>query len=142
MDEHPEFLKSLKLSNSKRFDFIPLIFTSHTIPSHEKNADEVIGLWFLDKEKAFCKRHKTVCLFKQDFIVNTKKENKEFISYSSDNDKGIYIKPIKDFFVLYGNNEKFYHDGKCWQHHYQNVENLPEEPRLRKLAVEAKCKLQ
>ena len=39
MDAKPNFLKSLKIDNPKRFEFLPVIFTSYP---NEK--DEVIGL--------------------------------------------------------------------------------------------------
>lgn len=134
MDKNPKFFNSLKLANSKRFEFIPLIFTSHTPKLHPKSKDEVIGMWYLDKDKKKCKEHNIVCLFKQDFVVNIGYKNKEFISYSTNNNKGKYIKPIKVFFRLYGENGKYYHKGNQWQHHYRNVKDLPNESRLKSFA--------
>lgn len=134
MDQHPEFFRSLKLSNPKRFKFIPLIFISHTPPSHARSKDEVIGMWYLDTHKIKCPQHKCICLFKQDFVVNIGKYDRKFISYSADNRNGEYVRPIKEFFDRYGDNGKFYHDDKEWQHHYADVHFLPDEPKLRQCA--------
>jgi len=126
-DKHKEAFQSLKLSNLNRFAVIPVIFTSRTPYPHEKCKDEVIGIWYLDKQKN---------IFKQDFIVNVKGKHKEFISYSANNNNGKYVRPLKEFFEKYGANGKFYHDGKRWQHHYRNLEDLPDEPNLKRLAKE------
>lgn len=138
MDNHLEFFHSLKLSNPRRFNFIPLIFTSHTPPNHPNHRDEVIGMWYLDNSQKQCGTHKRGCPFKQDFVVNIRHENQEFVSYSTDNNDDKYVKPITTFFNLYGANGKFYHDGKEWQHHYSDVLDLPDEPKLRLWAKDLK----
>ncbi len=141
MDNNPEFFCSLKLSNSSRFKFIPLIFTSHTPNNHTKHKDEVIGMWYLDTSKNICNYHSRICFFKQDFVVNIGKRNKEFVSYSADIESGKYVKPISEFFRIYGSGGKFYHDGKEWQHHYADISSLPDEPRLREWAQKIKREL-
>ena len=73
MDKNPLFFDSLKLANLSRFEFIPLIFISHMPYWHRLASDEVIGLWYLDKENL--KKGKGP-VFKQDFVVNVNTENK------------------------------------------------------------------
>lgn len=138
LDAHPEFFNSLKLSKPGRFEFIKLIFTSHTTPPHPMCSDEVIGMWYYDKSKPICKSHNCVCLFKQDFVVNKNHLNKEFVSYSTGNNDGVFVKPIKEFFKLYGDGQNFYHDGSKWQHHYKDVIDLPDEPYLKLWAIKIK----
>jgi len=133
-DSHSEAFNALKLNNPKKFDFLGVIFLSHTPSSHPKSSDEVIGIWYLDYSGSSCKFHKRICWFKQDFIVNIKKQDKEFVTYSANYEEGKYVKPINDFFRLYGDDGKFFHNGKEWQHHYFNVLDLPDEPTLRKSA--------
>lgn len=140
MDDHPEFLNSLKLSNLNQFEFIPLIFISHTPSIHAKHKDEVIGMWYLDKSGQRCKFHNRICLFKQDFVANVNKQDKEYVSYSTSNNNGKYVRSIAEFFSIYGANGKFYHDGREWQHHYVDVNALPDEPRLREMAKSLKRK--
>ena len=139
-DYHPEAFLSLKLNNTKRFELLPVIFTSHTPFPHRQCNDQVIGLWYLDFSGTVCKIHKRICWFKQDFIVNINEQHKEFVSYSANNKNGKFVKTITDFFNSYSQNGKFYHDGKNWQHHYSNVEDLPNEPNLRILAKQALLK--
>lgn len=136
-DAHPDVYNSLKLSNANKFEFLKTIFTSHTPPSHHRSNDQVIGFWYLDFSGVLCQFHKRICWFKQDFIVNLNEKHKEFVSYSAKIENGKYIRPISEFFNLYGSSGKFYHDGKEWQHHYFNIEGLPDEPNLKKLAQQA-----
>jgi len=138
MDQHPEFFQSLKLAKPNRFVFIPIIFTSHLPVGHPKSADEVIGVWYLDKKSL---KENSKPLFKQDFIVNIGKSNHEFISYSAVNKDGKYVRPIKEFFKNYGENGKFYHDGRRWQHWYNDTSDLPAEPNLKYLAEKIREKL-
>jgi len=132
MDDHPEFYRSLKLSNPRRFEFLPFMLLSSTPPDHPLYRDQVIGFLYLDK-----KRNNGV-LFKQDYIVNKNRADLEYISYSTTNDSGIYVRPIREFFELYGNNQIYYHNGQSWHHRYQDVEQLPEDERLRNVATEIK----
>jgi len=74
MDREVDFYNSLKISQPKRFVFVRIIFTSHTPAGHLLEKDEVIGMWYFDKNNA---------KFKQDFIVNKNSDNKEFISYTA-----------------------------------------------------------
>jgi hypothetical protein len=135
IDAHPETEAALKLSSPGRFVTIPLIFTSGLPVSHPKAADEVIGIWYYDKNKPFCRLHKKACVFKQDFIVNVAQKGKEFIVYTANKKSPPYVQPIDKFFKVYGSNGKFYHDkNKAWNHHYATVRDLPNELRLRILA--------
>lgn len=136
-DKHPEFYHSLKLYNEKRFVFIPLIFTSH-LPSTEKEAsDEVIGMWYFDKESIGDDSRPQ---FKQDFIINVNSENKQFHSYvdrnTCTNNPSPFVHLISDFFRKYGKNGCFYNRNhpKPWMHHYLNLEELPDEVDLKRLA--------
>ena len=87
----------------------------------------------MDKDKF---RKGNTPLFKQDFIVNVGMQYKTWHSYSIeeyvDNDT-VFL--IDDFFKNYGKNGSFYHDGKKWEHHYNTVNDLPNEPNLQTLAV-------
>lgn len=131
MDSNPDFYNSLKISRPERFVFIPIIFTSHTPSEHCLTKDEVIGMWYYDQKKT---------KFKQDFIINKNKENKEFISYTAITEakkyKSKYVQVINDFFEKYGKNGTYYHNGNKWQHHYRDIDDLPNEPNLKFLAAE------
>lgn len=129
MDREQDFYGSLKISQPERFVFVPIIFTSHTPASHPLEKDEVIGMWYFDKEDA---------KFKQDFIVNKNSESEIFISYTAkwvvEKFCSKYVQEIDNFFSEYGNNKSYYHDGNKWQHHYDNISDLPDEPSLKLLA--------
>lgn len=122
---HSGFFQSLKLSSPNRFTSIPLIITSHTPMGHPRYQDEVIGMWYLDKSGQQCRRHRRICKFKQDFIVNLGTLNIEFVSYTENKSVGKYVRPLSEFFKHYGNRGKFYHDGSEWQHHYGSIDELP-----------------
>lgn len=124
-DNHPDMFQSLKLSNQSRFKFIKVIFCSYSPTGHQNCNDEVIGMWYYDMNKG---------IFKQDFIVNIEAKGKKYISYSTNNNNGKYVRPIKEFFEKYGQNGKFYHDDKRWQHHYNAIDDLPDEENLKFLA--------
>ena len=133
MDKNPSFYNSLKLANSARFEFIPLIFISNTPHWHKNASDEVIGLWYLDKINLKSGRGP---VFKQDFIINVDTENKVFKSYAVKkyvDNKTVFV--IDNFFKEYGENGAFYHGGKKWQHNYRDVSELPDEPNIRSLAT-------
>jgi hypothetical protein len=153
MDVHPEFHESLKLHNTKRFHFLRCILSSG-LPSGEHHADdEVIGLWYLDKQnllrlsgdraRAISERRP---FFKQDFIVNVGSREAEYVSYTAESifeqiQKKIqtpYIRLIDDFFLQYGKGGAYYHNGLRWQHEYPDVEDLPAEKGLRDLARQAR----
>lgn len=133
MDTNREFYKSLKLSNDARFHFLRIILTSMTPPAHPKSNDEVIGFFYLDTEKKECHTHHCICRFKQDFVVNVGSLETEYVSYTTDMDCPPYVRPIREFFELYGENGKYYHDdnGLRWQHHYATLNDLPNEPSLK-----------
>jgi hypothetical protein len=138
MDSHRDFYESLKLSNDMDFECIPYIMLSSTPPGHLRYRDQVIGMFYFDKTERFCNFHKGICLFKQDFVINTNSANTEFVSYSTSNDKGKYVRPIKEFFTLYGDKGKFYHQGSEWHHHYADIADLPNDQRLKDLAKKIK----
>lgn len=125
MDRNPDFLKSMKVNKPKRFVCFPMIITSSS-PKHPE--DQVIGIWYLDKQNY---KDNKKPLFKQDFVVNKSKQNREFTSYAvemfvNNND----VLPLNQFFSDYGDGGKFYHKGKAWEHNYDDVENLPDELQL------------
>jgi hypothetical protein len=134
IDAHPKAREALKFNNTKRFMPIPLIFTSGLPTTHPRHADEIIGIWYIDKNDKLCPRHNKVCRFKQDFIVNIEKGNQDFVVYSAGKQHQKYVRPMKEFFSAYGQNGSYYHDGKQWNHHYATITDLPDEPNLRKLA--------
>jgi hypothetical protein len=128
MDKEPDFYNSLKIVNTNNFIFIPIIITSHTPVSHQHHNDEVIGMWYYDKNNN---------TFKQDFIVNKDSANKEFVSYTAQDivkrHNSNHVQIINKFFDEYGESGKYYHNGSRWQHHYKNINELPQE--LRKTAT-------
>lgn len=134
MESHPEAEAALKLSTPKRFVTVPRIFLSWLPGSHPKAADQIIGVWYFDKNKPYCHIHKKVCAFKQDFIVNVGELGKEYVVYTARKKPPPYVQPISKFFDEYGENGKYYHKGKQWNHHYATVKDLPDEPTLRQLA--------
>ncbi|MBI5151356.1 MAG: hypothetical protein HZA34_02150 [Candidatus Pacebacteria bacterium] len=136
MDNHPEFLTSLKLSNDNRFLYIPLIFISSTPSTHPLFNDQVIGMWYIDKTNV---RANHLPFFKQDFVVNKNSNHMEFITFTTakivSRLNSPYVKLINDFFSDYGNNGQYYHNGNRWDHHYNSMNDLPNEPRLRIMAT-------
>jgi hypothetical protein len=138
MDAQPEAEAALKLHNLDRFIPIPLIVTSGVPWPHPKWEDQTIGIWYYDKSGTICRRHGHVCRYKQDFVVNIKTKHEEFVVYSADRDNPPYVKPIKIFFKEYGEDGKYYHKSMAgistWEHHYKDIDALPNEPRLRSIA--------
>lgn len=137
IDNHPEFLRALKLSNTNRFQYIPLIFTSSTPNTHPLTKDQVIGMWYIDKNNYYAGRHP---FFKQDFIINKNSLQIEYIVFASRaimrRESSPYIKSIDDFFQDYGQGGQYYHNENRWDHYYNTVNDLPDEPRLRRLATD------
>jgi len=125
MDKEPDFYNSLKIVNTNNFIFIPIIITSHTPVNHPLYNDEIIGMWYYDK------KNNGLNTFKQDFIVNKDSANKEFVSYTAKeivkNYNSKYVQEIDNFFSKYGNNGKYYYNGSRWQHHYKDINKLPQE---------------
>lgn len=114
---HPEFLSALKVIYSERFISLGTIVTSYS-PNYPE--DEVIGIYAYDYLK------KTP-VFKQDFVINKRKKNKEFILYTRNPRKGSskYVKDINEFFATYGKN------GIYFNSHHLTLEQLPEEIKER-----------
>ena len=128
---NPAFAESLKLANPWSFSFFGYIDCSHTPETHPRHEDEVLGMWYLNKEYV-CDREQPQ--FKQDFVVNVGKKNENFVSYTAKHItqrlNGPLVKPINDFFETdYGDDGKYYHNGSRWQHHYYHVDDLPEPVR-------------
>ena len=136
MDDHPEFHRSLKLFNKKRFVFIPIIGTSHLPDTEGEIAlDQIIGMFYYDVEKR---------IFKQDYIVNVAAKNKEFVSYSQGNSSiGNYVRRIHDFYKKYGKNGVFYYkkDKVTYEHRYNSADALPDYDGLRDVAKKIVMKL-
>lgn len=134
MEAHNDARAALKASNVKRFVTLPEIFTSYTPATHKLHEDEVIGVWYIDKSDEFCKMHHKVCRFKQDFVVNVGKKDREYVVYAANMKVSKHVRPIAEFFSKYGQQGKYYHNGEVWQHHYKNISDLPNENGLKKLA--------
>lgn len=135
MSAHPDFYNSLKLANPNRFQVIPVVLTSFTPANHPLHTDEVIGIWYFDKSNF---SRSVGPFFKQDFIVNEGSLHRRFVSYSRNNRGSVYVKPIGEFFRLYGSGNKYYDKGpghvQRWQHDYANLVNLPHSRVLREWA--------
>ena len=89
----PDFSKALKINKPERFVSLDAVVLSF---SPLKPSDQVIGSYAYDYIAKIPK-------FKQDFIVNVRNENKEFILYTR-KPKGITSKRVKDineFFEKY-----------------------------------------
>jgi hypothetical protein len=130
MDNNPDFLHSLKLNNAKDFEFFGYLSITH--PENPLLCeDEILGFFYIDIKN--CK-HGTTPLFKQDYVVNVKKQNKTYISYTADKiagkTKNAFVQPLLNFFDLYGCKNIYYSkEGvKWWHHHYNDVTDLPDSP--------------
>ena len=113
---HPEFTQALKLDINK-FITLQAVSTSHTTNSPD---DEIIGFYVYAH---YLKTPK----FKQDFIVNIKSQNNEFVLYTADT-KGKetkYVKHINAFFGKYGQNGHY--NGTHWV----EINKLPNELKPR-----------
>ncbi|MBI2887516.1 MAG: hypothetical protein HYY02_09935 [Chloroflexi bacterium] len=135
MESHPEFYRSLKLSNPGRFVFIPYMIISHLPDGHPRSNDQVLGMFYLDKGNL--KKGKGA-LFKQDFVVNVQSQGKEFVSYTRTKPCGKFVQPINNFFQTYGSGGRYYHKGNAWPHDFADVDELP--PELRDIASQFKTK--
>lgn len=113
---HPEVLAALKIIYAEKFISLQAIVTSY--PSNYPD-DEVIGIYTYDYQRKNP-------VFKQDFIVNKGKLNKEFILFTR-NPVGSskYVKDINDFFATYGKG------GYYINSHHLFLEELPAEIRER-----------
>jgi len=114
---HPEFQNALKVIYSERFISLGAIVTSYS-PNYPN--DEVIGIYAYDyKLKS--------PLFKQDFIVNKGKLDREFVLYTrnSTGNSTKYVKDINDFYATYGNG------GFYLNSHHLTLDQLPQELRER-----------
>lgn len=112
---HPIFTEGLKIIYPKRFITLQAIVTSH---SPLKPEDQVIGFYSYDRK---------LKKFKQDFIVNIRNENKEFILYSviPNNKYGKHIKHINEFYQVYSKGI-YYIDT-----HHPKFEQLPDKIKER-----------
>jgi len=124
MKTEPKFYHSLKFFNRERFYLLERFIISRTPDDHPLHEHEVIGLFYLDKENL---RKDKKPFFKQDFVV---KKGDVFVSYTAKQLakrlRSQYVRPLKAFFREYGKDKRFYHDGERWQHHYDDVESLPQ----------------
>ena len=133
MENHSEFYKSLKLYKSKRFIFIPVIGLSH-LPASEGNLsnDEIIGMFYYDINKD---------MFKQDYVVNVGGKNQKFISYTQRKIQEMgSVFSIDTFYKKYGKHGKYYYKKGTvkYEHHYNNVEDLPNFRELKLWASKIK----
>jgi len=113
----PDFMEALKINHLERFISLGAIVTSY---SPLKPEDEIIGFYTYD-----LKLNK----FKQDFIVNVKKQDKEFILYTrfpSKNNKS--IRDINEFYKIYSQGKHYINS------HHLSFNDLPDEikPRAQK----------
>jgi hypothetical protein len=117
---HPEFQSALKVIYSERFVSLGAIVTSYS-PNFPQ--DEVIGVYSYDY-----KRKNPI--FKQDFIINKGKLNKEFVLYTRTKGKSSkYVKDINDFYASYGKG------GFYINSHHLMLEQLPSELRERGISA-------
>jgi hypothetical protein len=89
-DINPDFAEALKISHPRRFISLGAVIKSYP-PESE---DEVIGFYVYDYSQN---------IIKQDFIVNLKKKNTEFILYTGQSLDEVTrnIKHINEFFKKY-----------------------------------------
>lgn len=109
---HPEFLAALKNVYPDKFISPAMIMTS-TSPNYPD--DEVIGVYSYHYQL-------NKPIFKQDFIVNKGRLNKEFVLYTRNpagNSK--YVKDINEFFSTYGKG------GYYLNSHHLTSEQIPGE---------------
>lgn len=127
MQENESFYHSMRFHNPK---YVPLncifISTSPIIPS-----DEVLGVWYFNREgRGTCGD----AYFKQDYIVNLRKEHQRYVSYTNVRQPNAHVQPIAEFFKRYGDGEKYFcHvDGRSqfWNHRYATLDELPNSQRL------------
>lgn len=106
----PDFSTALKINNHTRFVSLGAVVTSYSplVPD-----DEVIGFYVYDYKED---------KFKQDFIVNIGKKDKEYILYTrfSKTNKNKRIKDISQFFERYSKG-KYYVES-----HHPKFEDLPD----------------
>lgn len=127
--EHPEFQKALKIIYSDRFISLGAVVISCS-PNYPD--DEVIGIYSYDYK---IKNPK----FKQDFIVNKGRLNREFVLYTRNpgGQSSKYVKDINDFYGTYGRGGFYYNS------HHLTLAQLPEEIRDRgKRAIKLAEKIQ
>ncbi|MGH7141858.1 MAG: hypothetical protein ACREF5_00030 [Candidatus Saccharimonadales bacterium] len=131
IEKNKDFRNSLKLRHPRRFRKIPYLITSHAPSTHPLHEDQIIGLWYVDLVNVVKKQQP---YFKQDFIVNKKGKSEVFISFAQNNFVGgNYVESINSFFKKYGSNATYYHRGKKWEHHYGDIQDLP-NTKLQELA--------
>lgn len=110
---HREFLVALKNVYPEKFISPAMVMTS-TSPNYP--GDEVIGVYSYHYQ---IKKP----IFKQDFIINKGRKNKEFVLYTRNFKSGSskYVKDIHEFFETYGKGG--YYVGS----HHLSLDELPEE---------------
>ncbi|MCX6817223.1 MAG: hypothetical protein NTZ93_05140 [Candidatus Beckwithbacteria bacterium] len=125
---HPNFAKALKINNPKRFVGLGVVITSYSPLVPE---DEIIGFFTYDYKS-------TPGRFKQDFIVNVKKKNKEFVLYTRLTKVGSsrWIKDISQFFTKYSKGMYYI------ESHHPKFEDIPDIIKPRALmAIELATRL-
>ncbi len=112
---HPEFLVALKVINPERFVALGGIITSSS-PNYPD--DEIIGILVYDNIRG---------IFKQDFIINKGRANREFFLYTRNPGRlsSTYVKDINEFYSKYGKGDYYINT------HHLSFDNLPEEIRSR-----------
>jgi hypothetical protein len=110
---HSEFQAALKNIYADKFISLQAIVTSYP----KSSTDEVIGIYTYNYTSK-------TSIFKQDFVVNKNKENKEFILYTRWKSSK-YVKDVQDFFAIYGK------DGSYVNSHHLKLEQLPKEIKFR-----------
>lgn len=113
---HPVFLSALKNIYAEKFISLGAIVTSYSPYAPE---DEVIGIYTYDYQRKNP-------LFKQDFVVNKGKLDKEFVLFTRNSKAGSrYVKDINVFFATYGKGN-FYVNS-----HHVTFDELPSELKER-----------
>ena len=125
--DQPELAEALKILNTDRFIALGAVSITR---SPLRPSDEVIGFFVYD----YRQRQGVV---KQDFIVNLGGRNEEFVLYTKlpVPKYGKYVKPIREFEIVYGGDGLYYTDT-----HHPKPETLDpliakRIPRAKKIAT-------
>lgn len=109
---YPIFSKALKIIYPEKFLTLGAVVTSHS--TTYKPEDEVIGVY------AYAYTLKNP-IFKQDFVINIGKLNKQYILYTRFPSPDRMIKDISEFYKTYGKG------GNYFNSHHVSFDELPDK---------------
>jgi hypothetical protein len=122
-NQYHRFADSLKMLNDSDYVTLNTIILSY--PPTLPNGSQVIGVFYANIKSIHANKG---VLFKQDYIV--KSPDGEFTSYTATKSPNKQVRPLSEFLQtiarggLYGTD-----NGKKLDHHYFEVNRLPEELR-------------